>query len=71
MEERKIGERDGITVTVLSQEELHKLIRDEVRKALADILAEQARAPYKPRNIEYKSIDNPDLPAWARNGQWS
>ena len=68
MEERKIG--DNLAVVVLSQEELRKLIKDEVRKALADILGEQART-YKPRNIEYKSFENPDLPAWARNGQWS
>ena len=51
---------------------IQELVREEVRKALADLPGEQARAPYKPRNLEYKSEgDNPDLPAWARNGQWS
>lgn len=49
---------------------LNELVREEVRKALANILGAQAQA-YRPRNLEYKSVDNPDLPTWARNGQWS
>ena len=57
-------------ISDMSEEQLRAFIREEVRKALADILGAQTQA-YRPRNLEYKSVDNPDLPAWARNGQWS
>ena len=44
---------------------------DIFRTTYEPVEQEQAHAPYKPRNLEYKSFDNPDLPTWARNGQWS
>jgi hypothetical protein len=77
----------GVVIELLQEvlaSTLHELVREEVKKALqepemveilAGKLAERIRlqtGTYRPRTIEYKSAaDNPDLPPWARNGQWS
>ena len=74
-------------ISDMSEEQLRAFIREEVRKMLqeqetAGILADTVAArmvrdagirtdSYRPRNLEVKGVDNPELPAWARNGQWS